>query len=317
MSDGAVISLADVTKVYHMIAEDVVALDHVSLDIARGDFLAIMGPSGSGKSTLLNQIGCLDRPTSGDVLINGRSIQEMNDNELTDMRRDTIGYIFQTFNLIPLLTAYENVEYPIILRYKIRAEREKILGLLQQVGIDEALAHHTPSELSGGQQQRIAIARALVNNPDILLCDEPTGNLDSKTGTQIMEMLCTFNGQGKTIIMVTHDTRIAGYAEAHHHHPGREDCVMAGDIFVNLAYRSVRLHLLRSLLAALGIVIGVVAITTLGIMGTNLALSVSAQLASSGNVIQISPYCGGGRGFGGGGASVGTNQNITQSSSRR
>ena len=213
MSDGAVISLVDVTKVYHMIAEDVVALDHVSLDIARGDFLAIMGPSGSGKSTLLNQIGCLDRPTSGDVIINGRSINEMNDNELTDMRRDTIGYIFQTFNLIPLLTAYENVEYPIILRYKIRAEREKILGLLQMVGIDEALAHHTPSELSGGQQQRIAIARALVNNPDILLCDEPTGNLDSKTGTQIMEMLCTFNGQGKTIIMVTHDTRIAGYAK--------------------------------------------------------------------------------------------------------
>jgi putative ABC transport system ATP-binding protein len=196
-----------------MPAEDVVALDHVSLDIARGDFMAIMGPSGSGKSTLLNQIGCLDKPTSGDVLINGRSIRQMNDNELTDMRRDTIGYIFQTFNLIPLLTAYENVEYPLILRYKTRAERERILGLLQTVGIDEALAHHTPSELSGGQQQRIAIARALVNNPDILLCDEPTGNLDSKTGTQIMEMLRTFNEQGKTIIMVTHDTRIAGYAQ--------------------------------------------------------------------------------------------------------
>ena len=213
MSDGPVISLADVTKVYHMPAEDVVALDHVSLDIAHGDFIAIMGPSGSGKSTLLNQIGCLDKPTSGDVLINGRSIREMDDNELTDMRRDTIGYIFQTFNLIPLLTAYENVEYPIILRYKTRAERGRILGLLQTVGIDEALAHHTPSELSGGQQQRIAIARALVNNPDILLCDEPTGNLDSKTGTQIMEMLRTFNEQGKTIIMVTHDTRIAGYAQ--------------------------------------------------------------------------------------------------------
>ena len=213
MSDGPVISLADVTKVYHMLAEDVVALDHVSLDIAHGDFIAIMGPSGSGKSTLLNQIGCLDKPTSGDVLINGRSIRQMNDNELTDMRRDTIGYIFQTFNLIPLLTAYENVEYPIILRDKTRAEREKILGLLQTVGIDEALAHHTLSELSGGQQQRIAIARALVNNPDILLCDEPTGNLDSKTGTQIMEMLRTFNEQGKTIIMVTHDTRIAGYAQ--------------------------------------------------------------------------------------------------------
>jgi putative ABC transport system ATP-binding protein len=213
MSEAPVISLADVTKIYHMLAEDVTALDHVSLDIARGDFMAIMGPSGSGKSTLLNQIGCLDKPTSGDVFINGRSIQEMNDNELTDMRRDTLGYIFQTFNLIPLLTAYENVEYPIILRYKTRAERGKILGLLEQVGIDEALAHHTPSELSGGQQQRVAIARALVNNPDIILCDEPTGNLDSKTGTQIMEMLCTFNEEGKTIIMVTHDTRIAGYAK--------------------------------------------------------------------------------------------------------
>jgi putative ABC transport system ATP-binding protein len=213
MSDGPVISLADVTKVYHMPAEDVVALDHVTLEIARGDFIAIMGPSGSGKSTLLNQIGCLDRPTSGDVIINGRSIQEMNDNELTDMRRDTIGYIFQTFNLITLLTAYENVEYPLILRYKTRAERERILALLQTVGIDEALAHHTPGELSGGQQQRVAIARALVNNPDILLCDEPTGNLDSKTGTQIMEMLRRLNKQGKTIIMVTHDTRIAEYAQ--------------------------------------------------------------------------------------------------------
>jgi putative ABC transport system ATP-binding protein len=212
MSADSVISLVDVTKVYHMPAEDVVALDHVSLDIGRGDFIAIMGPSGSGKSTLLNQIGCLDRPTEGDVLINGRSIQEMTDNELTDLRRDSIGYIFQTFNLIPLLTAYENVEYPLILRYKSRAPREEILDLLNQVGIDEALANHTPSELSGGQQQRVAIARALVNNPDILLCDEPTGNLDSKTGTQIMEMLGTLNKKGKTIIMVTHDTRIAQYA---------------------------------------------------------------------------------------------------------
>jgi len=212
MSGDSVISLVDVTKVYHMLAEDVVALNHVSLEIGRGEFIAIMGPSGSGKSTLLNQIGCLDRPTEGNVLINGRSINEMNDNELTDLRRDTIGYIFQTFNLIPLLTAYENVEYPHILRYKTHAEKEEILRLLAQVGIDEALANHTPAELSGGQQQRIAIARSLVNNPDILLCDEPTGNLDSKTGTQIMEMLCTFNEQGKTIIMVTHDTRIAGYA---------------------------------------------------------------------------------------------------------
>jgi putative ABC transport system ATP-binding protein len=213
MSGDSVISLLDVTKVYHMPAEDVMALDHVTLEIGRGDFIAIMGPSGSGKSTLLNQIGCLDRPTEGDVLINGRSIGEMSDNELTDLRRDSIGYIFQTFNLIPLLTAYENVEYPLILKYKTRADREKILALLAQVGIDEALAHHTPAKLSGGQQQRVAIARALVNNPDILLCDEPTGNLDSKTGTQIMEMLRTFNEHGKTIIMVTHDTRIAAYAQ--------------------------------------------------------------------------------------------------------
>ena len=122
MSGDSVISLVDVTRVYHMPAEDVVALNHVSLEIERGDFIAIMGPSGSGKSTLLNQIGCLDRPTEGDVLINGRSIREMNDNELTDLRRDTIGYIFQTFNLIPLLTAYENVEYPLVLRHKARAD---------------------------------------------------------------------------------------------------------------------------------------------------------------------------------------------------
>lgn len=207
-----VIELVDVTKVYSLPSGDVVALNNVSIVIEEGEFVAIMGPSGSGKSTLLNQIGSLDVPTSGDLYVNGRNIREMNDDELTDLRRDEIGYIFQKFNLIPLLTAYENVEYPYILKHKKTDKTGRVSSLLKQVGIDESRMYHTPNELSGGQQQRVAIARALVNEPCILLCDEPTGNLDTKTSRQIMEMLAGLNAEGMTLIMVTHDPKIAEYA---------------------------------------------------------------------------------------------------------
>ncbi|TAJ44704.1 ABC transporter ATP-binding protein [Methanofollis fontis] len=212
MSSAPVISLRDVTRVYSIPAGDVVALDGVSLDIMEGEFVAIMGPSGSGKSTLLNQIGSLDVPTSGDLFIDGRNIREMNDDELTDLRRDTIGYIFQRFNLIPLLTLLENVEYPLILKYGRRDTSGRPAELLRMVGLEGSILEHTPNEISGGQQQRVAIARALVNDPQILLCDEPTGNLDTKTGEQIMEILTDLNRQGRTIIMVTHDPATAEYA---------------------------------------------------------------------------------------------------------
>ena len=212
MTDTPLIQLVDVTKTYHLESGDFTALDHVSLDIMDNDFVAIMGPSGSGKSTMMNQLGILDVPTSGKLYISGRDVAEMSVLERTHMRRDTIGYIFQKFYLIPLLSAYENVEYPLILKYKKRDTTGRAHLLLEQVGIDKDMSAHRPTQLSGGQQQRVAIARALVNEPKILLCDEPTGNLDSKTGYQIMDILCGLHREGKTVILVTHDPKIAEYA---------------------------------------------------------------------------------------------------------
>ena len=212
-ADSIVIELDQVSKVYPLPSGDVTALVSISLQIHQGEFVAIMGPSGSGKSTLLNQIGSLDVPTSGQLFIDGIDISLLNDDELTDIRRDRIGFVFQKFNLIPLLTAYENVEYPYILRHHQHDTSGWVYELLELVGIDEELSKHRPSELSGGQQQRVAIARALVNDPAILLCDEPTGNLDSKTGYVIMDLLRSLHERGRTVIMVTHDPKIATYAD--------------------------------------------------------------------------------------------------------
>jgi putative ABC transport system ATP-binding protein len=213
MVNTPVIRLQEVTKIYPLVSGDVTALDRLSLEIQEGEFVAIMGPSGSGKSTLLNQIGCLDVPTSGDLFIAGHNIRELSDDELTHLRRDQIGFIFQTFNLIPLLTAYENVEYPLILRNRRMDTERKAENLLKLVGLGDDLITHRPNQLSGGQQQRVAVARALVNDPKILLCDEPTGNLDSVTGTQIMDLLTYLNREGRTVVMVTHDPRLAEYAD--------------------------------------------------------------------------------------------------------
>jgi len=206
------IRFADVSKVYHLESGDFTALDHICLDIEENEFVAIMGPSGSGKSTMMNQLGILDVPTSGELFISGRNVASLTSLERTHMRRDTIGYIFQKFYLIPLLSAYENVEYPLILKYKKRDESGKARATLNAVGFDDAMSAHRPTQLSGGQQQRVAIARALVNDPKILLCDEPTGNLDRKTGHQIMDILCNLHNEGKTVIIVTHDPKIAEYA---------------------------------------------------------------------------------------------------------
>lgn len=213
LSQEAVIRLEEATKIYSLPFGDVTALDKVCISVMPGEFIAIMGPSGSGKSTLLNLIGSLDVPTAGEIYIDGRNTRTLSDDELTELRRDRIGFIFQQFNLIPLLTVLENVEYPLILK-----SRQSVMGnsrarnLLLKVGLTEQMLAHKPKELSGGQQQRVAIARALINDPAILLCDEPTGNLDQATGRLIMDMLLEVNRRGKTIIMVTHDADVAAYA---------------------------------------------------------------------------------------------------------
>jgi putative ABC transport system ATP-binding protein len=212
MGEFPLIRLLDVSKVYHLESGDFTALNHVSLDIMENEFVAIMGPSGSGKSTMLNQLGILDVPTTGELHIDGKNVAQMTNLERTHMRRDTIGYVFQKFYLIPLLSAYENVEYPLILRYKHRDTSGKAAAVLKSVGFDEEMSSHRPNQLSGGQQQRVAIARALVNDPKIILCDEPTGNLDRKTGLQIMDLLVGLHQKGKTVILVTHDPKIAEYA---------------------------------------------------------------------------------------------------------
>jgi putative ABC transport system ATP-binding protein len=209
-----VIRFDNVTKVYPLPAGDVVALAGIDLAIEKGEFVLVMGPSGSGKSTLLNIMGSLDVPTSGEVTIAGRQISRMSDDELTLMRRDHIGFVFQQFNLIPLLSVVENVEYPLILKGGRSGSRERAEEVLRAVGITETHFTHKPSELSGGQQQRVAIARALANDPDFLLCDEPTGNLDTKTGTAIMDLIARMNHEeDKTVVVVTHDPRMTEYAD--------------------------------------------------------------------------------------------------------
>ncbi|MDD1728627.1 MAG: ABC transporter ATP-binding protein [Methanospirillum sp.] len=211
---GPVMEFSGVSKIYPLASGNVTALLDISLQVLPGEFIAIMGPSGSGKSTLLNMMGCLDVPSKGEVYIRGRSIRSLSDDQQTTLRRDELGFIFQQFNLIPLLNALENVRYPLILKNGMTASRERCQEVLAAVGLVPTLWYHRPTQLSGGQQQRVAIARALVNDPAILLCDEPTGNLDTKTGQAIMallEQLC--HDEGKTIIMVTHDPRTAEYAD--------------------------------------------------------------------------------------------------------
>jgi putative ABC transport system ATP-binding protein len=205
-----VVELVAVTKVYDLPRGSIKALDNVSASIEVGAFVSIMGPSGSGKTTLLNIIGCLDVPTSGRVVIGGKDISDLGDDELTGIRRDKIGFVFQQFNLIPTLTALENIAYPMLLR-GVNGHEKRSKELLRSVGIDEKLGENKPSELSGGEQQRVAVARALANEPDIILADEPTGNLDSKTSKDLMVLLKETNERGKTIIVVTHDPVVAGF----------------------------------------------------------------------------------------------------------
>jgi putative ABC transport system ATP-binding protein len=205
----SLIRLQKLSRRYKMGGEFVHALREVSLDIQRGDYVAIMGPSGSGKSTLMNLIGCLDTPTSGTYELNGNRVSEMNDNQLAEIRNREIGFIFQTFNLLPRSDALRNVELPLVYAGVNSHERRQIaMEALASVGLADRV-HHKPNELSGGQRQRVAVARALVNKPALLLADEPTGNLDSKTGAEIMALFDQLSLHGNTIIVVTHEEEIA------------------------------------------------------------------------------------------------------------
>ena len=208
----ALIHLQNISRRYQMGAETVHALRDVSLEIQRGEYVAVMGPSGSGKSTLMNLVGCLDTPSSGRYELNGISVSDMDDNQLAEVRNREIGFVFQTFNLLPRSNALHNVELPLIYAGVPAADRRRIaLEAITQVGLADRM-HHKPNELSGGERQRVAVARALVNKPSILLADEPTGNLDSRTGAEIMALFDELSQKGNTIVVVTHEEDIAKHA---------------------------------------------------------------------------------------------------------
>jgi putative ABC transport system ATP-binding protein len=213
-----VVQARNVSKVFRREAFEVKALDDVSIDIAAGEFMALMGPSGSGKTTLLNMIAAIDRPTSGELLVENQNIFRFSDSQQAHWRNEHIGYVFQTFNLIPVLTAFENVELPLLLtRLNPQQRRDHVMTALKLVGLEERV-HHLPKQLSGGQEQRVAIARAIVSDPTLLLADEPTGDLDSHSATEVLEILKRLNEDfHKTIVMVTHDPHAASYAHVTRH----------------------------------------------------------------------------------------------------
>ena len=208
----SLIQLRDITKIYQMGTQEVHALAGISLDVRTNEYVAIMGPSGSGKSTMMNIIGCLDTPTSGEYFLNNQQVSEMTDNELAEIRNREIGFVFQTFNLLPRVNCLQNVELPLVYSGMRRGKRrDKAASALESVGLGDRM-DHKPNELSGGQRQRVAVARALVNNPSIIMADEPTGNLDTKTGEEIMHLFEQLYREGNTLLVVTHEEDIAQHA---------------------------------------------------------------------------------------------------------
>ncbi len=216
-SNGEIIKLKDATKIYQMGSSEVKALGGITLSFERGSFWAIMGPSGSGKSTMMNILGCLDHLSSGRYVLEGRDVSTLDDNSLSEMRLRHLGFIFQSFNLIPQLTVLRNIELPLYyLGWETSKSTSRAEELAEKVGLEDRV-HHRPTELSGGEMQRVAIARALANDPQIIFADEPTGNLDTATGKEILGLLVELNEQGKTIIMVTHEQDVAAYARQRLH----------------------------------------------------------------------------------------------------
>ena len=210
-----VINLINISKSYYIGKQEVPVLTDINLSIKKGEFVSIMGSSGAGKSTLMNILGCLDRPTTGSYLLNGKEVANQNDDALAYTRNKEIGFVFQSFNLIPRLSALDNVILPMIYGHVYKSERkERALHMLQLVGLESRI-DHVPAEMSGGQRQRVAIARALINNPSIIMADEPTGNLDSKSTKEVMEIFTKLYKLGKTVILVTHETGVANYASRH------------------------------------------------------------------------------------------------------
>ena len=296
MSDGAAHWLSGITKTYGEGPAAFQALKGIDLTIDAGEFVAVMGPSGSGKSTAMNILGCLDTPTSGSYEFQGMRVEQMTRNQRALLRRHYLGFVFQGFNLLARTTALENVELPLIYRGEPAAARHGAArAALAQVGLG-GWEHHTPAELSGGQQQRVAIARAMVTRPAVLLADEPTGNLDSQTSREIMELIASFNrDHGITVLMVTHEPDMAAHARRIVRFvDGRVDSdrLNAGSALmlwntVLLALRAIRRNLLRSFLTVLGIVIGVAAVITMVTLGNGATKSVSDQISSMGSNLLI------------------------------
>ncbi len=300
MNNGALVKLVDVHKTYRTGEMEVHAVRGVSFEIRRAEFVALMGASGSGKSTLMNILGCLDRPTSGRYVLDGSDVSGLDRDRLADIRNRKIGFVFQNFNLLPRTSARENVELPLVYSAQFLSTaqlREKADRVLASVGLAGREDHH-PSQLSGGQQQRVAIARALINDPEVVLADEPTGNLDSRTSIEIMGIFQQLNERGITIIMVTHEQDIAAYARRNV--VMRDGVVLAERVNVpiqnkmriaptfNVAFRALRRNKMRSVLTALGIIIGVGAVIAMVGIGNGAKAQVETQIASLGqNVILI------------------------------